>query len=75
MAWTASTDATSGLSHYRVYRDGSFVATSATTTYVLSGLNAGQTYAFNVAAVDVAGNVSSLLDHGHRDDAACRRSG
>lgn len=59
MAWTASTDATSGLSHYRVYRDGSFVATSATTTYVLSGLNAGQTYAFNVAAVDVAGNVSS----------------
>jgi len=60
MTWAASTDSTSGLSHYRVYCDGSFVATTSATIYVMSGLSPGQSYAFNVAAVDVAGNVSSL---------------
>ncbi len=60
MSWNPSTDTTSGLSHYRIYRDGSFVATSGATTYVLSGLTASQTYTFNVAAVDVAGNISAL---------------
>ncbi|NTU72344.1 MAG: hypothetical protein HGB10_11085 [Coriobacteriia bacterium] len=59
MSWNPSTDTTSGLSYYRIFADGSLVATSTETTYELTDLTAGQTYVFNVAAVDVAGNVSA----------------
>lgn len=59
MTWTASTDAISGMAAYGVYRDGSLIATSAATTYTATGLNPGQTYAFSVAALDVAGNWSA----------------
>jgi len=59
VTWTVSTDSISGLFAYGVYRDGSLVATSATTMYTVTGLNPGQTYAFSVAALDVAGNWSA----------------
>jgi len=59
MTWTASTDAVSGMFAYGVYRDGSLVATSSAKTYTATGLNPGQTYAFSVAALDVAGNWSA----------------
>ena len=58
MTWTVSTDAVSGMLAYGVYRDGSLLATSSATTYTATGLNPGQTYAFSVAALDVAGNWS-----------------
>jgi len=58
MTWTVSTDAISGMSAYGVYLDGSLIATSAATTFTATGLNPGQTYAFAVAALDVAGNWS-----------------
>ncbi len=58
ITWTGSTDAISGMYAYGVYRDGSLIATSSATTYTATGLNAGQTYAFSVAARDVAGNWS-----------------
>jgi hypothetical protein len=59
VTWTVSSDAISGLFAYGIYRDGSLVATAATTTYTVTGLNPGQTYAFSVAALDVAGNWSA----------------
>lgn len=59
VTWTPSADALSGIAWYRVYRDGSFIATSAATTYTATGLNPGQTYTFSVSAVDQAGNESA----------------
>jgi chitodextrinase len=61
LSWSASTDNTggSGLAGYRIYRGGTQVGTSATTAYSDSGLTAGTTYLYRVAAYDVAGNVSA----------------
>ena len=56
--WTSSTDAVSGLSHYVIYRDGWPVGTTSDTTFVDAGLTPGDTYVFEVSAVDVAGNES-----------------
>ncbi|HSK48521.1 MAG TPA: nidogen-like domain-containing protein [Coriobacteriia bacterium] len=58
VSWGASSDAVSGLAHYAVYRDGAFVATSSATTYVDEGLNPGNSYSYEVSAIDVAGNES-----------------
>jgi chitodextrinase len=44
---------------YIVSRDGAQVATSAATTYVDSGLSPATTYSYQVAAVDMAGNLSA----------------
>jgi chitodextrinase len=60
LSWSASTDTGgSGLAGYRIYRGGTQVGTSATTSYSDSGLTAGTTYLYRVAAYDVAGNVSA----------------
>ncbi|HEY6123726.1 MAG TPA: PQQ-dependent sugar dehydrogenase [Steroidobacteraceae bacterium] len=55
VSWTASTDA-SGISGYRVFRDGSTtpLATVQTTTYTDTGLAASTSYSYTVAAVDGA---------------------
>ncbi len=58
LSWGSSTDATSGMHHYVVYRDGVLAGTSTGTTYEDSGLTPGQSYVYEVAAVDYAGNVS-----------------
>jgi hypothetical protein len=59
VTWTPVTDATSGLSYYAVYRNGSLVGTSAVTSYTDTGLSAGQTCGYQVSAVDFAGNRSA----------------
>jgi len=59
VAWSASTDAGSGVAGYRVYRDGVLVATVTELLYIDGGLSAGQTYAYRVAAIDAAGNESA----------------
>jgi chitodextrinase len=60
LSWSASTDTGgSGVAGYKIYRGGSQVGTSATTSYSDSGLSAGTTYLYRVAAYDVAGNVSA----------------
>ncbi len=59
VTWTPVTDAVSGLAGYEVYQDGSLVATTTSTSYTASGLNAGQTYSFGIRSVDRAGNVSA----------------
>jgi len=58
LSWTASTDNV-GVAGYRVYRDGSLVASPAGTTYSDTGLAAGTTYGYRVAATDAAGNTSA----------------
>jgi chitodextrinase len=59
LSWSASTD-NMGVTAYVVRRNGTQVATPATTTYVDSGLSAATTYSYTVAAHDAAGNVSPL---------------
>ena len=57
LSWSASTDDT-GVAGYRVYRDGTFVTSTAQTSASVSGLSCGTSYGFAVEAYDAADNVS-----------------
>ena len=57
LSWTASTDNVA-VSGYRVYRDGSQIATTSATTYSDTGLTAETTYGYKVLAYDAATNIS-----------------
>ncbi len=57
LSWTASTD-NLGVAGYRVYRNGTQVASTSTTAYSSTGLAASTKYSFTVAAYDAAGNAS-----------------
>src|SRR5208283_3646650 len=65
LAWTTSTDpvvsgqVTSGLAGYKIYRNGSLLATTATANYQDTGLTASTTYSYTVSAYDAAGNESA----------------
>ncbi len=56
--WTASTDNT-GVTGYDVYRGNTKVGTVTSTSYNVTGLTAGTSYAFSVKAKDAAGNESA----------------
>lgn len=58
LAWNASTDDT-GVTGYRVFRDGAQVAQVTTTSFTDTGLAAGTAHVYAVRAVDAAGNVSA----------------
>jgi chitodextrinase len=58
LSWTASTDNVA-VSGYRVFRDGSAIATSTATSYTNSGLAAATTYQYTVTAFDAAANESA----------------
>ena len=58
LSWTASTDNV-GVTGYDVFRNGTQVGTTTTTSYQDTGLTAGTTYSYTVAAYDAAGNVSA----------------
>jgi hypothetical protein len=65
LSWNASTDNV-GVTGYRVSRctgsactPSTLVASPTTTSYADSGLSAGTSYSYRVAAVDAAGNVSA----------------
>ncbi|MFS1511409.1 glycosyl hydrolase [Chengkuizengella sp. SCS-71B] len=58
LSWNASTDNV-GVTGYDVYRDGSLVGTSVTTSYTDNGLTANTTYSYTVIAKDGAGNSST----------------
>jgi len=58
LSWTASTDNV-GVTGYDVFRNGAQVGTTTTTSYQDTGLTAGTTYSYTVAAYDAAGNVSA----------------
>ncbi len=58
LSWTASTDNV-GVTGYDIYVDGSLDGSTANTTYNVTGLTAGTTYAMSVKAKDAAGNESA----------------
>ena len=58
LSWTASTDNV-GVTGYDIYRNGSLLASTTSTSYSVTGLTASTTYTFYVKAKDAAGNVSS----------------
>ena len=58
LSWTASTDNVA-VTGYKVYRDGSLLATlGVVTTYQNSGLTPSTLYTYTVSAIDGAGNES-----------------
>lgn len=57
LMWSASSDA-SGIKEYQVFRNGTLVATTTSTSFTDSTLEPGNTYSYFVKAVDVFGNVS-----------------
>jgi len=56
--WNASTDNV-GVAQYLVHRNGSHVATVASTSYLDFGLLASTNYTYTVSAVDTSGNASA----------------
>lgn len=58
VSWTASTDNV-GVTAYKIFRNGTQVGTSTSTSYGLTGLTAGTTYSITVQAYDAAGNSSA----------------
>lgn len=58
VSWTASSDNV-GVTGYRVYRGGTYLADTTNTGYVDTGVTAGATYSYTVAAFDAAGNYST----------------
>src|SRR5439155_551201 len=58
LSWSPATDNV-GVIGYRVYRDGTLVASPAGTSVSITGLSASTTYSFTVSAFDAAGNVSA----------------
>lgn len=58
LSWSASTDDV-GVVAYDIYQNGSYLNTSTTTNYFVTGLESGTAYDFYVEAYDAAGNVSN----------------
>jgi chitodextrinase len=61
LAWTASTDAGTGVAGYRVFRGATLVTTVTTTSYIDSGLTPATLYSYTIVAFDGAtpANVSA----------------
>ena len=57
LSWSGATDNV-GVTGYDVYKDGVLLGSTASTSYVVSGLTNSTTYSFTVKAKDAAGNVS-----------------
>jgi chitodextrinase len=57
-SWTASTDNV-GVTGYKIFRGGTQVGTSSTTSYTDTGLTTNTSYSYTVAASDAAGNASA----------------
>ncbi len=62
LSWIASSDTDSGVSLYRIYRDGSPIPLTEVTSlsYTDTGLAATAVYSYVVTAVDAAGNESII---------------
>lgn len=58
LAWAAATDNV-GVTGYKVFRNGTQVATVTGTSYAATGLTAATAYSFTVRAHDAAGNTSA----------------
>lgn len=58
LTWTVSSDNVA-VTGYDVYRNGSKVGTSASASYIDTGLSASTMYSYNIDAFDAAGNKSA----------------
>lgn len=58
LSWTASTDNVA-VAGYRIYRDGTLVRTTPSTSFADTGLSALTSYSYSVAAYDYFNNVSA----------------
>jgi len=56
--WDASTDDI-GVAGYKIYRDGSLIATQGGTTYTDTGLSVSSSYTYTIAAYDASSNQSA----------------
>lgn len=59
LRWSASTDSGSGVAGYKVFRDGTQIATTAGTNYSDVGLATGTEHCYKVAAYDTIGHASA----------------
>jgi len=57
LSWDASTDSV-GVENYKIFRDGTAIATVLLTSFSDTGLTAGTTYSYTIKAFDAAGNAS-----------------
>ena len=57
LTWTASTDNV-GVTGYKIFRDGTQIGTSPSTSFSSTGLAASTVYSYTVSAYDAAGNNS-----------------
>ncbi len=57
LSWSGAIDNVA-VTGYDVYKDGSLLGSTASTSYAVSGLTASTTYVFTVKAKDAAGNAS-----------------
>jgi hypothetical protein len=58
LSWTASTDNV-GVTGYKIYQGGAYIASSTGTSYSNTGLTASTSYSYKVSAIDAANNESS----------------
>ena len=58
LAWTTSTDA-NGVHAYNVYRGGTYLATTGSTSWSDTGLSSSTFYGYTVSAIDGVGNESA----------------
>lgn len=63
LSWSASTDNT-GVTGYKTYRNGVYVATTTNLSYKFTGLTSKTSYTFGVSAIDGAGNESAISSIG-----------
>ena len=58
LLWIAAQDGGSGVATYRVFRNGTLLATTSSTSWLDRGTTSGQSYDYLVTALDGAGNES-----------------
>ncbi|MBX2846224.1 MAG: S8 family serine peptidase [Saprospiraceae bacterium] len=58
LSWDASTDV-SGIAGYGIFMDGAFIGSAVTTSLLVENLSPETTYSFEVAARDLANNISA----------------
>ncbi len=59
LSWNGATDNV-GVTGYKLYQDGSLIASPSVTSYSVTGLSASTSYVYTVKALDAAGNESVL---------------
>ena len=61
LTWDAATD-NLAISYYKIYRNGNFLINCTGLSYQDTGLTNGQSYSYQVSAVDIAGNEGDKSD-------------